>query len=118
MRSNRAAGSFLEIVDRLEVTRFCRLAEHIENEHAARIKAGQPNLMAVVGKSGVMQRRTTWLCQILPCRAIHSASARRLFIHARPFLRSRFPMLVAFARPSAANFTITIWSTISALSKC
>jgi hypothetical protein len=55
MWSERAAGGFGEIVDRLREFRFCRVGVDIEDKHLAVLETGEPELAAIVGKSAVMR---------------------------------------------------------------
>jgi hypothetical protein len=54
VRSHRATGCFRELVDRLHELWFRRVAVNIEDENPTRIEPGQPKLMSIVGKSGVV----------------------------------------------------------------
>src|SRR6266478_7702067 len=54
MRSDSSAGGFLEIVDRLYVSRFCWISVHVENKHAAGVKPREPELVSVVGEPAVV----------------------------------------------------------------
>src|SRR5437764_10045815 len=54
MRPDGAAGSLGEIVDCLRQLRFRRIGMHIEDENAAALEAGEPELTAVVGEPAVM----------------------------------------------------------------
>ena len=86
MRSGRTAGGFLEVVDGLHVSRVRRISVHIENKHAAVLKAGQPELAPIIGESAVV----CFVASTNGSGADDFAVIRRsgLYIHSHEFVRT------------------------------
>ena len=55
MRSDGATCSFLEVVDRLYVSRLRRISVDVEDEHAAGIETGEPELTSVICEAAMVR---------------------------------------------------------------
>src|SRR5260370_34723876 len=55
VRSNGAAGGFLEVADGLHQFRLRRIGVHIEDKDAAIFKTGEPEMTPVIGETAVVR---------------------------------------------------------------